>query len=228
MPQQLIVVIAPDSFKGSASAPEAAAAIGRGLERVWPDADLRLCPMADGGEGTLDAILSRGGERRTRGVSGAAGTPVNAAYELTTDGSTAVCEAARNVGLTDISGTAVDVERRNSRGVGELIRAILDAGVRQLMIGVGGSSTNDGGAGMLAALGLSLLDTDGRAVPPTPEGLASLAAVDAHALDSRLADATITIMSDVNNPLVASAVRPRSSARRKASGTNASPNSMRD
>jgi glycerate 2-kinase len=200
-PIAVIAVIAPDSFKGSVSAPEAAVAIGRGLERVWPEVELRLCPMADGGEGTLDAILSRGGERRSFAVTGASGTRVDAAYGWMTDDSTAVIEAAQVVGLTDAAGTAVDVERRNTQGIGELIRAILDAGIRRLMIGVGGSSTNDGGAGMLAALGLSLVDANGRAIEPTPEGLAALAAVDGRPLDARLAEATITIMSDVNNPL---------------------------
>jgi glycerate 2-kinase len=196
-----IVVIAPDSFKGSVSAPDAAAAIGRGIARVWPEVELRICPMADGGEGTLDAILARGGERRSCVVTGAAGTRVDAAYGWMNDGAIVVIEAAQVVGLTDAAGTAVDAEQRSTRGVGELIRAALDAGVRRLMIGVGGSSTNDGGAGMLAALGLSLVDAKGQPVAPTPEGLASLAAVDTHALDPRLGEAAITIMSDVNNPL---------------------------
>jgi glycerate 2-kinase len=196
-----VVVVAPDSFKGSVSAPDAAAAIGRGLARVWPEVELRLCPMADGGEGTLDAILARGGERRSCAVTGAAGARVDAAYGWLSDGAIVVIEAAEVVGLTDATGTAIDVEQRSTQGVGELIRVALDAGVRRLMIGVGGSSTNDGGAGMLVALGLSLVDAAGQVVAPTPQGLASLAAVDARALDARLAEATITIMSDVNNPL---------------------------
>jgi glycerate 2-kinase len=201
MPGHPVVVIAPDSFKGSVSAPDAAAAIGRGLARVWPEVELRLCPMADGGEGTLDAILARGGERRSCAVTGAAGTRVDAAFGWLSDGAIVVIEAAEVVGLTDDAGTAVDVEQRGTQGVGELIRIALDAGVRRLMIGVGGSSTNDGGAGMLVALGLSLVDAAGQLVAPTPRGLASLAAVDARALDPRLGEATVTIMSDVNNPL---------------------------
>lgn len=196
-----VIVIAPDSFKGSVSAPDAAAAIGRGLARVWPGVELRLCPMADGGEGTLDAILARGGERRSCAVTGAAGTRIDAAYGWLSDGAIVVIEAAEVVGLTDAVGTGVDVEQRSTRGVGELIRVALDAGARRLMIGVGGSSTNDGGAGMLVALGVSLVNADGRLVAPTPEGLASLAAVDARALDPRLAEVAITIISDVNNPL---------------------------
>src|SRR5450631_3914370 len=196
-----VIVIAPDSFKGSVSAPDAAAAIGRGLARVWPGVELRLCPMADGGEGTLDAILARGGERRSCAVTGAAGTRIDAAYGWLSDGAIVVIEAAEVVGLTDAVGTGVDVEQRSTRGVGELIRVAFDAGARRLMIGVGGSSTNDGGAGMLVALGMSLVDADGRLIAPTPEGLASLAAVDARALEPRLAEVAITIISDVNNPL---------------------------
>ncbi len=196
------VVLAPDSFKGSLSAPAAAAAIAEGLRRVWPDADLRLCPMADGGEGTLDAVLSCGGKRSTDRVSGASGAPLDVVYGLVGDPVTAVVEVARIVGLTDAAVASVDVEYRTTLGVGELIRNRLDAGVRRFMIGLGGSSTNDGGAGLLAALGLSLTDAHGHAIEPTPAGLATLATVDAKGLDARLADAEIIVMSDVNNPLI--------------------------
>lgn len=195
------VVIAPDSYKGSLSASDAARAIAEGLRRVWPDADLRLCPMADGGEGTLDAVLSCGGERLTDRVSDASGSPVEVAYGLIGEPATAVLEVARVVGLTDRATTIVGVEDRTTLGVGELIRHRLDSGVRRFMIGLGGSSTNDGGAGLLTALGLTLSDTRGHGVPPTPAGLAELAAVEADGLDPRLADAQIIVMSDVNNPL---------------------------
>jgi glycerate kinase len=198
-----VVVVAPDKFKGSLTAPEAAAAVERGLRRVWPAADVRACPMADGGDGTLDAILSRGGERGERAVSGAADAPVVAAYGIVPapEGRTAVIEIARIVGLVDPAGTAAPVEQRSTRGVGELMRALLDDGVRRFLIGLGGSSTNDGGAGMLAALGLRFLDASGREIAPTPAGLAALARVDAAGLLPALADAHITIMSDVDNPL---------------------------
>jgi glycerate 2-kinase len=197
------VVLAPDSFKGSLDAAAVCAAIARGLRRVWPEADIRSCPMADGGEGTLDAVLSQGGVRRTRVVAGASGTARTAAYGvLETDaGTTAVIEIAQVVGITDPAGMATPVGDRSTGGAGELIRALLDDGVRRFMVGVGGSSTNDAGAGMLAALGLSLVTADGRKVAPTPRGLAALARVDAGGLDPRLRDSTITIMSDVNNPL---------------------------
>ena len=195
------VVLAPDSFKGSLSAAAAAAALAEGLRRVWPDADLRLCPMADGGEGTLDAVLSRGGRRSTDRVSDVSGKPLTVAYGSIGEPATAVLEVAQVVGLTDPAVATIDVEHRTTLGVGELIRHRLDAGVRRFMIGLGGSSTNDGGAGLLAALGLSLTDARGQAIAPTPAGLAALAAVDASGLDPRLADAEIIVMSDVNNPL---------------------------
>ena len=195
------VVLAPDSFKGSLSASAAAAALAEGLRRVWADADLRLCPMADGGEGTLDAVLSCGGQRFIDRISDVSGKPLEVAYGSIGEPATAVLEVARIVGLTDPAVAAVDVEHRTTLGVGELIRNRLDAGVRRFMIGLGGSSTNDGGAGLLAALGLSLTDARGRAIAPTPAGLAALAAVDASGLDPRLADTEIIVMSDVNNPL---------------------------
>ena len=195
------VVLAPDSFKGSLSAAAAAAALAEGLRRVWPDADLRLCPMADGGEGTLDAVLSRGGRRSTDRVSDVSGQPLTVAYGSIGEPATAVLEVAQVVGLTDPAVATIDVEHRTTLGVGELMRHRLDAGVRRFMIGLGGSSTNDGGAGLLAALGLSLTDAGGQAIAPTPAGLAALAAVDASGLDPRLADAEIIVMSDVNNPL---------------------------
>ena len=196
-----IVVIAPDSFKGSIAASLASSAIAEGLRRVWPDADLRLRPMADGGEGTLDAVLSCGGERLSTGVTGASGESVEAGYGIVDAGKTAIIEAAQIVGLTDPVGTAIDVELRSSRGIGELIVKLLDLGLREFMIGLGGTSTNDGGAGMLAALGVQLLDTNGRVVSPTPQGLDTLASVDAGQLDPRLLQTTITIMSDVDNVL---------------------------
>lgn len=202
-PRPPVIVVAPDKFKGSLKAPEAAAAIARGLRRVWPGADIRICPMADGGDGTLDAILARGGERRECDVSGAGVATTRAAYGIVAapEGRTAVIEIAHVVGLVDPVGTSVPVEHRSTRGVGELIGALLDAGVRRFLIGLGGSSTNDGGAGMLEALGMRFLDGHGAPVAPTPAGLADLARVDAAHLAPALADAQITIMSDVDNPL---------------------------
>jgi glycerate kinase len=198
-----IVVIAPDSFKGSLAAPAVCAAIERGLRRVRGDVEIRARPMADGGEGTLDAVLTRGGRRREQQVTGAGGIPRKAAYGIVDgpDGATAVIEAAEIVGITDPDGMSAPVGGRATQGIGELFGALLDQGVRRFMVGLGGSSTNDGGAGMLAALGLVYVDAQGLSLAPTPSGLARLARVDASGLDPRLSQAAITIMSDVNNPL---------------------------
>ena len=195
-----VVVVAPNAFKGSLSALEAAHAIAAGLRRVWPRAEMRIRPMADGGDGTLDAVLSAGGERRTARVGGAAGQPIDAAYGMI-ESETAIIESAQIVGLTDKGATAHRVETRTTRGLGELIALLLDAGVRKFMVGLGGSSTNDGGAGLLASLGLQLLDQSGGPIEPAPAGLASLARVDASRVDRRLAHSSFTILSDVDNPL---------------------------
>ena len=195
-----IVVVAPNSFKGSLSALDAANAIAAGLRRVWPHAQVRIRPMADGGDGTLDAVLSAGGERRATQVTGAAGMSVEASYGLI-DNETAVLESAQVVGLIDAVATARPVEERSTQGLGELIASLIDTGVRKFLIGLGGSSTNDGGAGLLSALGMRLLDANGATVAPTPKGLTALARIEAGAVDRRIAGAHFTILSDVDNPL---------------------------
>ena len=206
MARPLSVVVAPDSFKGSLSAPDAAAAIAEGLARGVPGATAIQRPMADGGEGTLDAVLRASGRAASRGeieVEGAGGAPIRAGYGVVDRGGsrTAILECAQVVAITDAAGMSVPVASRTTTGLGRQLRALLDRGVRRFMIGLGGSSTNDGGAGLLVALGLRLLDASGRDVEPTPDGLADLARADASALDARLAACEITIMSDVDNPL---------------------------
>jgi glycerate kinase len=201
-----VVVVAPDSYKGSLDAPAVAAAIADGLGRAAPDARTVLRPMADGGEGTLDAVLRAADEGATRGtlaVDGAGGARIDAGYGIVThDGEpTAVLEAAQVVAITDAAGMAVPVAARSTLGLGQQLRALVDRGVRRFMIGLGGSSTNDAGAGLLVALGLRLTDAGGRDVAPTPDGLAKLEHADATGLDPRLGSCAITIMSDVNNPL---------------------------
>ncbi|MBK7591560.1 MAG: glycerate kinase [Betaproteobacteria bacterium] len=201
-----VVVLAPDSFKGSLDAPAVCAALAAGLRRVWPDAVPRHCPMADGGEGTLDAVLAAAagaGVRRQRVVRGASGQPVAAGYGVLGTGhdAVAVIEVAQVVAITDPVAMQAGVRDRDTRGIGELLLQLLDEGLRRFMIGLGGSSTNDGGAGLLAALGLDLFDAQRRPVAASPAGLAALAAVDAVRLDPRLAQSSITLMSDVNNPL---------------------------
>ena len=195
-----VVVIAPDSFKGSLSAEQVAQAIASGIQRARPDATVRICPMADGGEGTLDAMLTSGGERRKLSVRGAAGPVREALTGLLADGS-AIIETAEIVSITDPVGMGVPVEARSTRGMGEAIRALLDAGVRRFFVALGGSSTNDGGAGLLAGLGMKLFDAQGQELEPKPEELAKVARVDVSQLDARLAEATFIGMSDVDNPL---------------------------
>lgn len=195
-----VIVIAPDSFKGSLSADGVAAAIAEGIRRVRADADIRIRPMADGGEGTLDAMLSMGGERRILNVEGAAGPKRDAAVGLLNDGS-AIVETAEIVGITDPVGMGVPVDARSTRGMGEAIRALLDEGVRRFYVALGGSSTNDAGAGLLAGLGLQLFDAAGKPLEPTPQALAQVARVDVSGLDARLREASFVGMSDVDNPL---------------------------
>ncbi|TKC87204.1 glycerate kinase [Trinickia terrae] len=195
-----VVVIAPDSFKGSLSAEQVAQAIADGIRRARPDAVVRLCPMADGGEGTLDAMLAQGGERRMLRVRGATDAVRDAAAGLLPNGS-AIVETAEIVGITDAVGMSVPVEARDTRGMGEAIRALLDAGVRKFFVALGGSSTNDGGAGLLAGLGVKFFDANGHELAPSPEQLAGLARVDVSQLDPRLAQASFVGMSDVDNPL---------------------------
>jgi glycerate kinase len=200
LPSSPVVVIAPDSFKGSLSAEQVAQAIASGIQRARPDATVRICPMADGGEGTLDAMLTSGGERRKLSVRGAAGPVREALTGLLADGS-AIIETAEIVGITDPVGMGVPVEARSTRGMGEAIRALLDAGVRRFFVALGGSSTNDGGAGLLAGLGLKLFDAQDKELDATPEQLARVARLDVSQLDARLADTQFVGMSDVDNPL---------------------------
>ncbi len=197
------IVIAPDSFKGSLDAIDVARAIASGVLRVWPDAECVLVPMADGGEGTLDAVLSAGGERRQVDVRGASGALLAAGFGIVERGSmpVAIIEAAQVVGITEPAGMAVPVGARATQGIGELIRHALDFGVRDFLVGLGGSSTNDGGAGLLAGLGMRLFGDGERELAPNPEALEQLRRIDVSALDPRLAESRITIMSDVNNPL---------------------------
>jgi len=196
------IIIAPDSFKGNLSAFDAAHAMAAGIRQAIPAATLRLMPLADGGEGTLDAILfARQGERRTARVTDALGMPISAAYGLLDDaqGPIAVLEAAQVVGLMQAGDS--DVARRSTRGLGELLRHCLDQGLRRFMIGLGGSSTNDGGAGLLAALGVQWLDQAGEEIAPTPQGLANLYRVDFSRLDTRLDACEMILMTDVDIPL---------------------------
>jgi glycerate kinase len=195
------IVIAPDSFKESLSAPEVAAALARGVRRAAPDAQIICVPMADGGEGTVQAVLgATQSERRSHWVQNALGQPIQAQWALLPD-QTAVIEMACAAGLEHIAPLQRDALRATTFGVGELIKHALDAGARHIVLGLGGSATNDAGAGMLSALGLRLLDAQHAPLAAGGAALASLASIDASKFDSRLKQTKITIASDVNNPL---------------------------
>lgn len=195
------VVIAPDSFKESLSAVQVAEAIAAGWRRVYPHADIRLCPMADGGEGTVDAVVAAtGGARRTSTVQGPLGDPVQAQWGWLND-ARAVIETAAASGLHLIDMAERDVRRASSHGTGQLVQAALDAGAAQIILGLGGSATNDGGAGLLTALGARLMNAAGRHLEPGGAALAALHSIDLSGLDPRLAETDIVIASDVNNPL---------------------------
>ncbi|HEY0189292.1 MAG TPA: glycerate kinase [Cellulomonas sp.] len=196
------LVIAPDSFKESMTAAEAAAAIRRGVHRVLPDADCVEVPMADGGEGTTDALVAAlGGRPVAVGTVDALGRPRIGRIGLLPDG-VAVLEVAEAVGIALIDVTRRDVRSSTSRGVADLVRGALDLGVTRLVVGLGGSATNDGGAGLLVGLGARLLDRDGAEVPPLPWRLAEVAAVDLTGLDPRLAATRIDLACDVTSPLL--------------------------
>ncbi len=201
------IILAPDSFKGSLSAEAVCAALEIGLRRVLPDSEIVKRPMADGGEGTLDAVshalASTGARRKQALVRNAAGHSAEAGYALIKHGiyEAAMIEVAQIVGIEDAHNMAVPVGDRSSYGVGELIRLLVGEGIRHFFIGLGGTSTNDGGAGLLAALGVKFTGTFRREVEPTSNGLAKLISVDVTALDARLADCEITLLSDVNNAL---------------------------
>jgi len=196
------IIIAPDSFKGSLSAAEATEAIRQGIRAVLPEAETVGLPLADGGEGTVEALVSAThGRFMTTKVTGPLGEPVEARWGILGDDVTAVIEMAAACGLP-----LVPAEKRNplittTYGTGELIRAALGAGCTKLVIGIGGSATNDGGAGMAQALGAELLDADGRPIGRGGEALARLEKIRTEHMDERLSRLQVKVASDVSNPL---------------------------
>jgi glycerate kinase len=196
------VLIAPQEFKGSLSAAEAARAMAEGLRRALPGVELDLAPMADGGPGTVDALVAAGGGRcLTATVADPLGRPVEAAWGLLEEGSTAVIEMAAASGLVLLRPQERDARRTSTYGTGQLIAAALEAGCRRLIIGLGGSATNDGGAGMAQALGARLSDEEGHDLPPGGAALARLARIDVSGMDGRLRDCQVLGATDVTNPL---------------------------
>ena len=199
------IIIAPDSFKGCMSARQAAEAMEHGVHHVLPDAECVLVPMADGGEGTVQSLVdATGGTLLEATVTGPLGTPVHAQYGMLGDGCTAVIEMAAASGIGYVDETTRDPRITTTYGVGELILDALDHVATAFILGLGGSATNDGGAGMAQALGAHLLDAQGNELPFGGAALAGLATIDVSDLDSRIATADIRLASDVTNPLTGS------------------------
>ncbi len=201
------IVIAPQALKGSLDAPEVGEAIARGVRRVLPDAEVTVIPVADGGEGTARALVAAtDGEMRSVVVTGPLGESAVAEYGILGGGEgqprTAIIEMASASGLPLVAEAERDPRVATTYGTGELMRAALDAGCEQLLIGIGGSATNDGGAGMAQALGARLLDAEGYELARGGLALSRLDRIDVSALDVRLRTATVRVACDVTNPLI--------------------------
>ncbi len=196
------IVIAPQSFKGSVSGPEAARAIQEGVLRVFPDAETVLIPVADGGDGTLDALVdATSGRTFTSRVSGPLRDRVSARWGVMGDGKTAVIEMAQASGLALLAYKDRNPRHTTTYGTGQLIKRALDRGFRRIIVGMGGSATNDGGAGMASALGARLYDSKDRPLPPGGASLSRLASIDVSRLHPALRRTEIIAASDVENPL---------------------------
>jgi glycerate kinase len=194
------VLIAPDKFKGSLSASEAAAAMRLGVLAVRPDAEIDTMPVADGGEGTGDVVVGLGGVRREIEVHGPLGDRVRASWVRL--GDVAYIETSTACGLALVPQPSPSTAlTSSSRGVGTLVRAAMDAGCRDIVLAVGGSACTDGGAGMMAELGVRFLDAAGAVLPDGGARLALLSAMDTSGLDPRLVDVTVVVACDVDNPL---------------------------
>ena len=197
------IVVAPNSFKGSLSASQAAAAIARGVREARPEADVVEIPVADGGEGTVDALASaKKGTYLSVEVEGPLGGSVRATYGLIDAGSTGVVELASASGLTLIPAEKRDPRKTSTYGFGQLLDAVRRQGVGQIIAGIGGSATNDGGAGMAQALGYRLLDASGHDLSRGGAALARLDRIDTSGFDPAWRSISVMVASDVTNPLV--------------------------
>jgi glycerate kinase len=194
------IVIAPDSFKGSASSSEIAQWIENGITSVIPDCETVKISIGDGGEGSLDAVLSAGFAAHSVEVSGPLGNPVTA--KIAIKGDTAFIEMAQASGLSHIPGGRKDALNASSFGTGQLILAALDKGATKFILAIGGTATTDAGAGALQALGAKLLDESGNDIAPGGAALKECTSIDTSGLDSRLARVSFTLASDVTNPLL--------------------------
>ena len=201
------VLLAIDSFKGSVSSAQAEEAVAEGVRRVWPDAELGALPLADGGEGTLDAIAARGGELSTCEVAGPLDYRVSARMLVDGEHESAVIEMAEAAGIGYSPCTESAALAATTYGVGELMLRALRAGAKTIYIGLGGSATNDGGAGMLQALGAHLVDECGCNIAPGLAGLEHVTSIDLAPALRALNGARIIVLSDVENPLVGASRR---------------------
>lgn len=196
------IVIAPDSFKGSLTAKEACLAIEKGFKKVLPNEEYLLIPMADGGEGTVQSLVdATNGTLLEKEVTGPLGTKVKAKFGTLGDKKTAVIEMAQASGIGYVTKETKNPLITTTYGTGELIKECLDRNVKQIIIGIGGSATNDGGAGLAEALGVKFLDKDNKEVPRGGGYLNLIEKIDTTNLDKRLSDIKIIIASDVTNPL---------------------------
>jgi glycerate kinase len=197
------IVIAPDSFKGSLTAHEAASAIEQGVLQMFPDATIIKHPVSDGGEGLVSVVTAAlGGCIVTTNVSGPLpGQRVDARWGLSSDGSLAVIEMAEAAGLTLVPADRRDPRITTTYGVGELVRAALDTGVSSILIGIGGSATNDGGAGMAEALGIRFMDKDGKPLGRGGAALLDIASIDVQGKDPRIGKVEVLTACDVQNTL---------------------------
>ena len=196
------IVVAPNAFKGSLSALAAAKAIGDGIRLADPDADLTLVPIADGGDGTVDALVAGAdGQHRVLRVRGPLTDPVDADYGVIDGGKTAVIEMAKAAGLALVPQDKRDPRVTTTYGVGELLQHAYDNGARHFIVGIGGSATNDGGAGMAQALGYHLLDDEGHELPPGGLALKRLARIHVGGVHANWKGAEVDVACDVTNPL---------------------------
>ena len=196
------IVIAPDSFKGSLTALQVSDAVEQGVKRIFPNVQIEKVPMADGGEGTVQSLVdATGGQLLAESVTDPLGGKVEANYGILGDGVTAVIEMAAASGLP-----LVPLDKRNpmlttTYGTGELIKAALERGCRKFIIGIGGSATTDGGGGVAQALGVRLLDSNGKDIEFGGIGLSKLAKIDMSTIDERIAETETVVACDVDNPL---------------------------
>ncbi|MGN0154232.1 MAG: glycerate kinase [Lachnospiraceae bacterium] len=196
------IVIAMDSFKGSLSSIEAGNAVKNGILRVLPEAEVMVKPLADGGEGTTEAVIEGlSGTKKILQVTGPLGKPVEACYGILPDGKTAVMEMAQAAGITLLREEERNAMDTTTYGVGEMIKDAIGNGCRRFIIGIGGSATNDGGIGMLEALGYSFLDTNGKPAGAGAKALSKIAGIDGSHAMPELSDCQFQIACDVTNPL---------------------------